>query len=290
MSDFMNFDDLFEEVDLPVPLSPLPPTPVTSPRPTSPAEIPELYFRKSVEESPERSLAETVAQSLEPCSTEPRAASPQPGPSMTKPTIVQRKTDPKRRKRSRSKEAKKSFKRSRTDERKSSHRSTSPEARPHDPRSPEARPRDFKTPTRHIPAFGRRFLPSSWEETRPQIFFHHHGMAVFSCRDDGFTLTNGVVSYASNQWCVKTLTKCLTYIDIGTVCVTDARSKLQFRAFQNNLPILSPWKRLTLVTLNHGKEEQGSCPYCNRNECHRWLATQGMSTLLHFPIHPIYHT
>ncbi|GFT05701.1 hypothetical protein NPIL_531091 [Nephila pilipes] len=230
MSDFMNFDDLFEEVDLPVPLSPLPPTPVSSPRPTSPAEIPELYFGKSVEESPERSLAETVAQSLEPCSTEPRAASPRPGPSMTKPTIVQRKTDPKRCKRSRSKEVKKSSKRRRTDERKSSDRPTSPDARPHDPRSqearpidprsqearphdsrpqearphdsrsPEARPRDFKTPTRHIPAFGRRFLPSSWEETRPQIFFHHHGMAVFSCRDDGFTLTNGVVSYASNQW------------------------------------------------------------------------------------------
>ncbi|GFT85337.1 hypothetical protein NPIL_70361 [Nephila pilipes] len=310
MSDFMIFDDLFEEVDLPVPLSPLPPTPVSSPRPMSPAEIPELYFGKSVEESPERSLAETVAQSLEPCSIEPRAASPRPGPTMAKPTIVQRKTDPPRRKRSRSKEEKKSSKRRRTDERKSSDRPTSPEARPHDPRSQEAqphdprsqevrphdsrsqeaRPRDFKIPTRHIPAFGRRFLPSSWEEARPQIFFHHHRMAVFSCRDDGFTLTNGVVSYASNQWCVKTLTKCLTYIDIDTVCVTDARSKVQFRAFQNSLPILSPWKRLTLVTLNHGKEEQGSCPYCNRNECYRWLATQGMSTLLHFPIHPIYHT
>ncbi|GFT83586.1 uncharacterized protein NPIL_106641 [Nephila pilipes] len=260
------------------------------------AEIPELYFGKSVEESPERSLAETVAQSLEPCSTEPRAASPRPGPSMTKPTVVQRETDSPRRKRSRSDEAKKSFKRSRTDERKSSERLTSPDARPHDPRSqearphdprsqevrphetrsqkarphdpksqevrpqeprsseaqpidprsqeaspheprspkvrphdprsPEARPRDFKIPTRHIPAFGRRFLPSSWEEARPQIFFHHHGMAVFSCRDDGFTLTNGVVSYASNQWCVKTLSKCLTYIHIGTVCVTDARSKV----------------------------------------------------------------
>ncbi|GFT51566.1 hypothetical protein NPIL_113331 [Nephila pilipes] len=209
----------------------------------------------------DRSLAESVAQSLEPCSTEPRAASPRPGPTMAKPTIVQRKTDPPRRKRSRSKEAKKSSKRSRIEERKSSDRSTSPDARPHDPRSQEARthdprsqedrpheprsqearlhdprsrearPRDFKTPTRHMPAFGRRFLPSSWEEARPQIFFHHHGMAVFSCRDDGFTLTNGVVSYASNQWCVKTLTKCLTYIDIGTVCVTDARSKVQFRAF-----------------------------------------------------------
>ncbi|GFT97289.1 hypothetical protein NPIL_267971 [Nephila pilipes] len=252
--------------------------------------MPELYFGKFVEESPKRSLAETVAQSLEPFSTDPRAASPRPGPLMTKPTVVQRKTDPLHRKRSSSKEEKKSSKRRRTDERKISDRPTSPEARPHDPRSQEARPRDFKIPTRHIPAFGRRFLLSSWEEARPQIFFHHHGMAVFSCREDGFTLTNGVVSYASNQWCVKTLTKCLTYIDIGTVCVTDARSKVQFPAFQNCLPILSPWKRLTLVTLNHGKEEQGSCSYCNRNECHRWLATQGMSTLLHFPIYPIYHT
>ncbi|GFS62666.1 hypothetical protein NPIL_600561 [Nephila pilipes] len=109
MSDFMNFYDLFEEVDLSVPLSPLPPTPVSSPRPMSPAEIPELYFGKSVEESSERSLAKSVAQSLEPCSTEPRAASPLPGPSIAKPTFVQRKTDPPRRKRSRSKEEKKIF-------------------------------------------------------------------------------------------------------------------------------------------------------------------------------------
>ncbi|GFS53456.1 hypothetical protein NPIL_44441 [Nephila pilipes] len=313
MSDFMNFDDLFEEMNLPVPLSPLLLTPGASPRPMSPAEsvaeIPELYFGKSVEESPERSFAESVAQSLEPCSTEPRAASLRPGPSLAKPTVVQRKTDSPRRKRYRSKEAKKSSKRSRTDEKKSSDRSTSldarphdlrspearphgprsQEARPHDPRSQEARPRDFKIPTRHIPAFGRRFLPSSWEEARPQIFFHHHGMAVFSCRDDGFTLTNGVVSYASNQWCVKILSKCLTYINIGTVCVTEDRSKVQFRAFQNSLPSLSPWMLLTLVMLNHGKEENGPCPYCSRNECHRWLATQSMSTLLHFLIYPIYH-
>ncbi|GFU58851.1 hypothetical protein NPIL_231031 [Nephila pilipes] len=103
-------------VDLPVPLSPLPPTPVFSPWPMSPAEsvteLPELYF--------EISVAESVAKSLEPCSTEPRAASLQP--------------------------------------------------EPHDPRSQEARPRDFKIHPRHIPAFGRRFLPSSWEEPRPKFF------------------------------------------------------------------------------------------------------------------------
>ncbi|GFS37929.1 hypothetical protein NPIL_647111 [Nephila pilipes] len=179
MTDFMNFDDLFEEVDLPVPLSPLPPTPVSSPRPMSlmspaesVAEIPELYFEKS------------VVPSLEPCSTEPRAASPRLGPSAVV-SVVQWRTDPPRRKRSLSKEDKKSSKRSRSDEGKSSGRHISPdtrsqEARPHDPRSQEVRPWDFKIHPRHIPAFGRRFIPSSWEEARPQIFFHHHGMAVFN--------------------------------------------------------------------------------------------------------------
>ncbi|GFT96420.1 hypothetical protein NPIL_183121 [Nephila pilipes] len=105
--DFLNFDDLFEEVDLPVPLSPLPPTPVCSPRPMSleesVVELPELYFEKSVAESPELSFAESVAKSLEPCSTEPREASPRPVPSMAKPPVVQLETDPPRRKRSHSK-------------------------------------------------------------------------------------------------------------------------------------------------------------------------------------------
>ncbi|GFS46688.1 hypothetical protein NPIL_148001 [Nephila pilipes] len=79
--------------------------------------------------------------------------------------VVQRGTDPPRLKRSRSKEEKKSFKRSRTYEVKSSLRHTSP-----DPRSQEARPWDFKIHPRRIPAFGRRFLPSSWEEPHLQIF------------------------------------------------------------------------------------------------------------------------
>ncbi|GFS46691.1 hypothetical protein NPIL_148011 [Nephila pilipes] len=75
MTDFLNFDDLFDEVDLPVPLSPLPPTPLSSPRPMSPAEsvakLPELYFEKSVAESPELSFSESVAKSLESYSTKP---------------------------------------------------------------------------------------------------------------------------------------------------------------------------------------------------------------------------
>ncbi|GFT77689.1 hypothetical protein NPIL_628251 [Nephila pilipes] len=134
--------------------------------------------------------------------------------------------------------ADKSSKWSRTDKGNSSHIHTSPdprskETKPHDPRfqevrshdptSQDARPRDFKMPPRHIPTFKRRFLPSSWEEPRPQIFFHHHGMAAFSRRDDGYRLTNGVASYALDKFCAKTLSKCLTYINIDTVRVTDPR-------------------------------------------------------------------
>ncbi|GFU51075.1 hypothetical protein NPIL_29271 [Nephila pilipes] len=244
-----------------------------------------------------RSLAQMIS---DPCSSEPRAASPRSSPSMAKPTFAQRGTHPPIHKRSRSKEEKKSSKWNRTDEGKSSRRHTSPDARPynprsqhatpHDPRSEEVRPRDFKIHPRHIAFFGRCFLPSSREEPRPQICFHHHGMVVFISLDDGFTLTNGAVSYALDQWCANTLSKCLTFINIGTVCVIDARSKVQFRAFQNSLPTLSPWQRLTIVTLNHLKEDMGPCPYCYRNECHRWLATQGMSTLPHFSIYPIHHT
>ncbi|GFT12889.1 hypothetical protein NPIL_519211 [Nephila pilipes] len=174
---FLNFDDLFEEVDLPVPLSPLPPTPVSSPRPMSPAEsvaeLPELYFEKSVAEACELSFAESVAKSLEPCSIKPIAASPRPVLSVAKPTVasvIQRGTDPPLRKRSRSKEEKKPSKSSRTDEGESSLGHTSPNARPHDPRSQEARPRDFKIPPRPMPTFRRRFLFSSWEEPRAQIF------------------------------------------------------------------------------------------------------------------------
>ncbi|GFS29242.1 hypothetical protein NPIL_123261 [Nephila pilipes] len=95
-------------------------------------------------------------------------------------------------------------------------------------------------------------------------------MAVFSSREDGFTLTIGVVSYVLNQWCAKNLSRGLTFINIGTVCVTDARSKVQFRAFQNSLPSLSPWKRIAIGTLNHG--DIGPCPNCNRTVCHCWLA------------------
>ncbi|GFS79483.1 hypothetical protein NPIL_68991 [Nephila pilipes] len=130
---------------------------------------------------------------------------------MAKPTvvsIVQRGTYPPRRNRSRSKEEKKPPKRSLTDEGKSSRKHTflgprsqearpcdprSQEVRPRDPRSQKARPRDLKIHPRHIPAFGR-FPSLVLGRTPSPIFFHHHGMAVFSSRNDGLTLRNGVVS------------------------------------------------------------------------------------------------
>ncbi|GFS29244.1 hypothetical protein NPIL_123271 [Nephila pilipes] len=72
MTDFLNFQDLFKEMDLPVPLSPVPLTPVSSPRPMSPlaeSVTKFLSFEKSVAESFELSFAESVAKSYDPCST-----------------------------------------------------------------------------------------------------------------------------------------------------------------------------------------------------------------------------
>ncbi|GFU48192.1 hypothetical protein NPIL_136171 [Nephila pilipes] len=190
MTVFLNFDDLFQEVDLPVPLSPLPPTPVSSPRPMSPAEsvaeLPELYFEKSVAESPELSFAESVAKCclslahpipeqllhdlglplLNPRSFRsfngerilhdtsypvpnrrrslPNGAAPMKG--KTPADILLPIADLKR------------------------PGTRSQISRPQDPRFQETRRRDFKIQPRHIPTFGRRFLPSSWKEPRPPIF------------------------------------------------------------------------------------------------------------------------
>ncbi|GFU05931.1 hypothetical protein NPIL_565301 [Nephila pilipes] len=48
-----------------------------------------------------------------------------------------------------------------------------------------------------------------------KIFFHHQGMAVFSCHDDGCMLINKVVFYSMNQWSPKTLFKYLLYVNIS---------------------------------------------------------------------------
>ncbi|GFT02384.1 hypothetical protein NPIL_153621 [Nephila pilipes] len=105
------------------------------------------------------------------------------------------------------------------------------------PRSAEAGSTGFQNPS---VISGDGSFANVLGKARPQIFLH--GMAVFSCRDDGFTLTNSVVSYASNQWCVKTLTKCLTYIYIVGLCHHLINSN--FRPFKT-VYLLSPWKRLT---------------------------------------------
>ncbi|GFT14535.1 hypothetical protein NPIL_602251 [Nephila pilipes] len=121
-----------DELDLPAPISPLPPTPVSTPRRMSPS-------------------AESVA-SPEPCSTEPTLASLRPGPSVVESTVtsvVQRGTDPQR-KQSGSKEEKKYSNRSRTNDGKSTCRHISSDARPRDPRSHAqvAKPRDLRSHTK----------------------------------------------------------------------------------------------------------------------------------------------
>ncbi|GFX71841.1 hypothetical protein TNCV_2010781 [Trichonephila clavipes] len=68
--------------------------------------------------------------------------------------------------------------------------------------------------------------PTSQENA--QVFFHSQGLAVLCIRNSGFTLFNGVVSYAMDRQCPHELFKFLHYLNVGTICVTDQHSKQTF--------------------------------------------------------------
>ncbi|GFU11510.1 hypothetical protein NPIL_203581 [Nephila pilipes] len=98
---------------------------------------------------------------------------PFPSPIVT--SVVQRRTDP-RRKRPRFKEEMKHFIRSRIDDGKSTLRHSSPDAQPSNPRShaQDSSLRDSRARVkrpRRVPAYGRRFILSCWEKPHPEIFF-----------------------------------------------------------------------------------------------------------------------
>ncbi|GFU37511.1 hypothetical protein TNCV_4274411 [Trichonephila clavipes] len=59
--------------------------------------------------------------------------------------------------------------------------------------------------------------------------FHSQGLAVLCIRNSGFTLTNGVVSYAMDRECPHELFKFLHHLNVGTICVTDQHSKQTFK-------------------------------------------------------------
>ncbi|GFT68711.1 hypothetical protein TNCV_684071 [Trichonephila clavipes] len=108
------------------------------------------------------------------------------------------------------------------------------EQRPRDPRlykRPNFRPpyqrHHFKPRVFQRPPYAQQLMPTSQENA--QVFFHSQGLAVLCIRNSGFTLTNGVVSYAIDRECPHKLFKFLHYLNVGTICVTDQHSKQTFK-------------------------------------------------------------
>ncbi|GFV98815.1 hypothetical protein TNCV_2913321 [Trichonephila clavipes] len=155
---------------------------------------------------------------------------------------------------------------------------------------------DFRLPVRHDfkprvfrrPPYAQQLMPTSQENA--QVFFHSQGLAVLCIRNNGFTLTNGVVSYAMDRECPNELFKFLHYLNVGTICVTDQHSKQTFKEIQASWSSSSQLKRTPVLLLNSNGRELGQCPFCNQTICHRWIAVQGMCAILHQPINPIFHS
>ncbi|GFX51521.1 hypothetical protein TNCV_2278001 [Trichonephila clavipes] len=151
-------------------------------------------------------------------------------------------------------------------------------------RSRERRPPDlrrhprrcFDVPLMHI------------DSPQAQVFFHTQGLAGLSLRDHGFTLTNGVVSYALDRGCPNKLFKYLHYLNVGNISVIDQRSKHEFKEIQASWSSSSPLKRILVMLLN--TRELGKCPFYNQTQCHRWNAVQGMCAIFRQPINPIFHS
>ncbi|GFS49623.1 hypothetical protein TNCV_3467761 [Trichonephila clavipes] len=146
----------------------------------------------------------------------------------------------------------------------------------------------FKPRVYQRPPYAQQLMPTSQENA--QVFFHSQGLAVLCIRNSGFTLTNGVVSYAMDRECPHELFKFLHHLNVGTICVTDQHSKQTFKDIQASWISSSPFKRTPVMLLNSNGRELGQCPFCNQTTCHRWIAVQGMCAILHQPINPIFHS
>ncbi|GFX32221.1 hypothetical protein TNCV_2658971 [Trichonephila clavipes] len=59
-------------------------------------------------------------------------------------------------------------------------------------------PRMYRRPD-FRPPYAQQLIPTSQENA--QVFFHSQGLAVLCIRKNGFTLINGVVSYAMDREC-----------------------------------------------------------------------------------------
>ncbi|GFX05897.1 hypothetical protein TNCV_1785301 [Trichonephila clavipes] len=116
-------------------------------------------------------------------------------------------------------------------------------------KSPDFRPpcrrHDFKPREFRRPPYAQQLMPTSQENA--QVFFHSQGLAVLCIRNNGFTLTNGVVSYAMDRKCPNELLKVLHYLNVGTICVTDQHSKQKFKEIQASWSLSSQFKRTPVM-------------------------------------------
>ncbi|GFX56585.1 hypothetical protein TNCV_5035041 [Trichonephila clavipes] len=93
-----------------------------------------------------------------------------------------------------------------------------------------------------------------------------------------------------DRQCPHELFKCLHYLHVGTICVTDQHSKQTFKDIQASWSSSSSFKRNPVMLLNSNGRELGQYPICNQTTCHRWIAVQDMCAILPQPINPIFHS
>ncbi|GFV11850.1 hypothetical protein TNCV_3044571 [Trichonephila clavipes] len=169
-----DYDDFIDMFSMPTPVSPLPPTPVASPSHDA--------------------------------SEDPPVVSKSPDPPVKKVNSVIHRSP-----RSKERRNEERWNEERQKERRNENR-WHEEQRPRDPRlyrRPNFRPpyqrHHFKPRMFQRPPFAQQLMPTSQENA--QVFFHSQGLAVLCIRNSGFTLTNGVVSYAMDRQCPHELFK-----------------------------------------------------------------------------------
>ncbi|GFU14311.1 hypothetical protein TNCV_3491221 [Trichonephila clavipes] len=308
-----DYEDFIDMFSVPTPISPLPPTPVASPSHEASEDV--IYDslppmeQSTVSETPLKDPMEqsTVSQSPLKELLDSKSSIVSKSPIVSKSSMVSKSLDPPTKKahvkkvhsvihRSpRSKERRNEERWHEENEERRNEKRWHEEPRPRDPRlykRPHFRPpyqrHPFKPRGFQRPPYAQQLMPTSQENA--QVFFHSQGLAVLCIRTSGFTLTNGVVSYAMDRECRHELFKFLHYLNVGTICVTDQHSKQTFKDIQASWSSSSPFKRTPVMFLNANERELGQCPFCNQTTCHRWIAVQGMCAILHQPINPIFHS
>ncbi|GFX59180.1 hypothetical protein TNCV_936951 [Trichonephila clavipes] len=212
-----DYDDFIDMCSVPTLILPLPPTPVASPSHESSQDV--IY--DSLPPMEQSTVPESPLKDLLPVDSKPSVVSKPPVvsrlPKVSTPvkkvavkkvdSVIHRERSPRSRERWNEER--------RNEER----RSQDPRLyRRPDFRQPYRRP-DFKPRVFRRPPYAQKLMPTS--QKNAQVFFHSQGLAVLCIKNNGFTLTHGVVSYAMDRECPNELFKFLHYLIVGTNCVTN---------------------------------------------------------------------